>query len=72
MVKRGLFTIVMLASVYVISVGPASYLDQRGYLSTGLFHSIYRPVFQLASTSTPTLRLLHDYLRLCGGVPLVI
>jgi hypothetical protein len=72
MVKRGLFTIVALVSVYVISVGPASYLDQRGYLPDGLFHSIYRPVFQLAATSTPTLRLLLDYLRLCHGVPLVI
>jgi hypothetical protein len=72
MVKRGLLTILMLASVYVISVGPASYLDQRGYLPDGLFHSIYRPVFQLAGTSTPTLRLLLDYLRLCGGLPLVI
>jgi len=56
----------------VISVGPAAYLDQRGYLPDGLFHSIYKPVFQLAGTSTTTLRLLLDYLRWCGGVPLVI
>ena len=72
MIKRGLFTIVLLALVYVISVGPAARLDQRGYLPDGLFHSIYKPVFQLAGTSTTTLRLLLDYLRLCGGVPLVI
>jgi len=72
MVKRGLFTIVLLALVYVISVGPAAYLDQRGYLSDELFHSLYKRVFQLAGTATTTLRLLLDYLRWCGGVPLVI
>jgi hypothetical protein len=72
MIKRGLFIIVLLATVYVISVGPASYLDQRGHLPDELFHSIYRPLFQLAATSNSTLRLLLDYLRLCGGVPLVI
>jgi hypothetical protein len=72
MVKRGIFTIVLLVALYVISVGPASYLDQRGYLPNDLFHSIYRPVFQLAGTSTTTLRFLLDYLRLCGGLPLVL
>ena len=72
MIKRGLLIVVLLASVYVISVGPASYLDQRGYLPDELFHSIYKPVFQLAGTSTTSLRLLLDYLRLCGGLPLVI
>ena len=72
MVKRGLFTILLLASVYVISVGPASYLDQRGYLPNGLFHSVYWPVFQLAGTSGTTLRFLLDYLRWCGGLPLIV
>ena len=72
MVKRALFLIVVLATVYVLSVGPASYLVQRGYLPEELFHSIYRPVFQLAGTSGATLRLLLDYLRWCGGLPLIV
>lgn len=53
----------VVASIYVLSVGPAVWLQTRGYIGVGALQ-IYQPVVVVSNSCQPLTRALHCYLTL--------
>ena len=67
-VGRVLLAIVILLSVYVLSIGPAYKLYRKGTLSDTAFNVVYGPLMKLSAVSPLFNRSVQWYLREVWGV----
>lgn len=61
---RWLGVVLALAFLYVVSVGPAAALNERGVIPRAFMDAAYKPLTSLAEASRPAKRLLWWYLDL--------
>ncbi len=64
MTRAVIVAVLVLVSVYMLSVGPAVWLQTRGYIGAGRLQTIYQPVVAVANTCQPLNNALHWYLTL--------
>src|SRR5262249_57821672 len=63
MVRTVIFAGLVVASIYVLSVGPAVWLQSRGYIGDGALQ-IYQPVVVVSNSWQPLDRALYCYVTL--------
>jgi hypothetical protein len=64
MTRAVIFAGLVITAVYVMSVGPAVWLQTRGYIGLAPLQTIYQPVVAVANTCRPLTGALHWYLSL--------
>lgn len=52
---------VVLLALYVLSVGPAVWCMERGFISEQTLEMVYLPLIQITSLHPPTYWLLDEY-----------
>ena len=59
--KRLAIAVVVAAVAYPLSIGPATWLNERGYLATSTVSAVFRPLFWMYERAPRSLQTATDW-----------